>query len=268
MYQEYTPLIREAINLRYRLMPYFYSLMREAHQSGHPIMRPTFYEFQHDCMTYEQSVDFMLGSSLLVANVVEESATSRKVYLPNGANWYDFYTMQKYAGGQEIEILVDLSSIPLFIRDSAIIPLTIDEARLRSAYFNHLKLLIGGENSKFQLYQDDGLSQAYKDGNYSQTTISVVKSAEQTQINFEHNGKIAPQTQYLELELINQDKGPYWLSSNGNKLQHFLHRAKFDEAQEGWYYSNRKGSVEIKLAFPNCDSQIIVSFAHFDLIGM
>ena len=55
MYQEYTPLIRETINLRYRLMPYFYSLMRQlAHQSGHPIMRPTFARFQHDCTTYDK----------------------------------------------------------------------------------------------------------------------------------------------------------------------------------------------------------------------
>lgn len=268
MYQEYTPLIREAINLRYRLMPYLYSLMRQAHQNGHPIMRPIFYEFQHDSRTYEQSVDFMLGNGLLVANIVEQSATKRKIYLPSGNNWYDFYTMQKYAGGQEIEISVNLSSIPLFIRDSAIIPLTKDEARLQSGYFKHLKLLIGGESSEFQLYQDDGLTQEYKDGGYSETTITVLKSAEQTQINFKHSGKVTPKTQYLELELINQDKGPYWLSSNGNKLQHFLHRAKFDEAHEGWYYSNRKGSVEIKLAFPNRDSQLIVSFAHFDLIGM
>lgn len=121
MFQDKTHLIRAAIKLRYRLMPYFYALMRAANLHGTPIMRPTFYEFQHDPQTYNQGVDFMLGSSLLVANVVEAGADHRQVYLPIGSNWYDFYTRQAYTGGQIISVPVELSSIPLFIRDSAII---------------------------------------------------------------------------------------------------------------------------------------------------
>lgn len=268
MFQDKTHLIRAAIKLRYRLMPYFYALMRAANLHGTPIMRPTFYEFQHDPQTYNQGIDFMLGSSLLVANVVEAGADSRQVYLPIGSNWYDFYTRQAYTGGQTISLPVELSSIPLFIRDSAILALNENEAKQASGNFPELRLILGGANAQFALYQDDGISQEYLHGNYRETLITLTREKEQTLIDFQHNGDFVAPTQELYLELINPQKGPFWISVAGNKIAHFLHRDKFNATKTGWYYSNSKGCVEIKLDFPNRDSQIIVSFAHFDLIGM
>jgi alpha-glucosidase len=268
MYSEHTNLIRNAIKFRYQLMPYLYSLLREASLRGLPMMRPTFYEFQHDCNTYNQGVDFMLGSSLLVANVVEENACERQIYLPDGCTWYDFYTFKAYSGGQTIIVPVDLSSIPLFIRDNAIIALTENKYRLTSGSFQQIQLIIGGESNKFELYQDDGLSEEFRNGNYLQTEICVNKHAEQTLINFTHRGNFKSESEQLTLEVINQQKGPFWVSVGERKIQQFLHRDKFAESQEGWYYSTTKGAVEIKTSFPAVDCQIVVSFAHFDLIGM
>lgn len=268
MFQDKTPLIRDAIKLRYRLMPYLYTLMREAHVHGTPIMRPTFYEFQGDITTYNQSVDFMLGSSLLVANVIEASASNRQVYLPAGSNWYDFYTKQAYAGGQTISVPVELNSIPLFIRDSAILAMDENNPMTARGNFQKLNLVLGGANAEFKLYQDDGISQEYLQDNYRETKVTVLRADEQTLINFAQIGKFTPNTQELTLELINPHKGPFWVSIAGAKIPHFLHREKFAAATTGWYYSNSNGSVEIKLAFPSHDCQIIVSFAHFDLIGM
>lgn len=268
MFQDKTPLIRDAIKLRYKLMPYFYALMREAHVRGTPIMRPTFYEFQNDVATYNQSVDFMLGSSLLVANVVEANAANRQVYLPAGCKWYDFYTRQAYTGGQTINVPVELSSIPLFIRDSAILAMDENNPMSARGNFQNLKLILGGENAEFKLYQDDGISQEYLQENYRETKVTVSKNKEQTTIDFAQIGKFTPDTQELILELINPNKGPFWISVDGSKIPHFLHREKFAAATTGWYYSNSKGSVEIKLAFPHHDYQVVVSFAHFDLIGM
>ena len=84
MYGDCTDYIREAIGLRYQLSPYLYSLMERAHETGLPIMEPMCSAFQEDVKCYEEGVDFMLGDSLLVANVVEKGAVSRKVYLPEG----------------------------------------------------------------------------------------------------------------------------------------------------------------------------------------
>ena len=143
----------------------------------------------------------MLGNGLLVANIVEQSATKRKIYLPSVTIGMILY-YAKVRWRAEIEISVNLSSIPLFIRDSVIIPLTKMKLVYRVDLFQSISnYLIGGESSEFQLYQDDGLTQEYKDGGYSETTITVLKSAEQTQINFKHSGKVTPKTQHLELEL-------------------------------------------------------------------
>ena len=86
-----TDYIRELVGLRYQLSPYLYSLMERAHETGLPIMEPMCSAFQEDVNCYEEGVDFMLGDSLLVANVVEKGAVSRKVYLPEGETFYDFY---------------------------------------------------------------------------------------------------------------------------------------------------------------------------------
>ncbi len=112
MYGDCTDYIREAIGLRYQLSPYLYSLMERAHETGLPIMEPMCSAFQKDVKCYEEGVDFMLGDSLLVANVVEKGAVSRKVYLPEGETFYDFYTRAAYEGGRTVELPVDLGSYP------------------------------------------------------------------------------------------------------------------------------------------------------------
>ena len=123
MYSGCTDYIRTAINFRYRMFPYLYSLMERAHESGLPIMEAMCSAFQNDPNCYEEGVDFMFGDSLLVANVVEKGAETRKIYLPEGHVFYDFYTRTPYHGGQTIEIPVDLGSIPLFVKGGAIIPM-------------------------------------------------------------------------------------------------------------------------------------------------
>ena len=123
MYSDLKDDIRKAIEFRYQLSPYLYSLTDRAHRTGLPIMEPMCSAFQNDVNCYEEGVDFMFGDSLLVANVVEKGAKTRRVYLPKGDTFYDFYTREAYEGGQTIEIPVSLSSIPLFIKSGAVVPM-------------------------------------------------------------------------------------------------------------------------------------------------
>ena len=140
MYGDCTDYIREAIGLRYQLSPYLYSLMERAHETGLPIMEPMCSAFQEDVKCYEEGVDFMLGDSLLVANVVEKGAVSRKVYLPEGETFYDFYTRSAYEGGRTVELPVDLGSIPLFVRSGAIIPMAEDRLdNLKTQQAEHIR---------------------------------------------------------------------------------------------------------------------------------
>ena len=128
MYRGSAGLIRDAILLRYRFTPYLYSAEYEASRTGAPIMRPLVYEFQDDPNVYDESFEFLFGRDILVANVLEPGARTWKVYLPAGTRWYDWNNnFACYEGGQTIEIPVEISTIPLFLREGAIVPMASNQ---------------------------------------------------------------------------------------------------------------------------------------------
>ena len=158
MYGDLKEDIRHAIEFRYQLSPYLYSLTARAHESGLPIMEPMCSAFQNDPKCYEEGVDFMFGDSLLVANVVEKGAKTRSIYLPEGDNFYDYYTREAFEGGQTIQIPVTLSSIPLYVRSGAIIPMAENKLdNLTTQQATSIMLLCAADqNNAFTLYEDDG----------------------------------------------------------------------------------------------------------------
>lgn len=269
MYGDCTDYIREAIGLRYQLSPYLYSLMERAHETGLPIMEPMCSAFQEDVKCYEEGVDFMLGDSLLVANVVEKGAVSRKVYLPEGETFYDFYTRAAYEGGRTVELPVDLGSIPLFVRSGAIIPMAEDRlVNLKTQQAEHLRILCAADrDGRFELYEDDGISMDYEKGGFLKTSITMT-AGERTVLDFHQEGHYETAVKTLYLDMIHREKAPYWVKADGETIPHFLHRRKFEDADCGWYYSQRLKSVQIKYPNPKKDYQVIVSFEQFDLIGM
>ena len=269
MYGDCTDYIREAIGLRYQLSPYLYSLMERAHETGLPIMEPMCSAFQEDVKCYEEGVDFMLGDSLLVANVVEKGAVSRKVYLPEGETFYDFYTRAAYEGGRTVELPVDLGSIPLFVRSGAIIPMAEDRLdNLKTQQAEHIRILCAADrDGRFELYEDDGISMDYEKGGCLKTSITMT-AGERTVLDFHQEGHYETAVKTLYLDMIHREKAPYWVKADGETIPHFLHRRKFEEADCGWYYSQRLKSVQIKYPNPKKDYQVIVSFEQFDLIGM
>ncbi|WP_321005168.1 TIM-barrel domain-containing protein [Enterocloster bolteae] len=269
MYGDCTDYIREAIGLRYQLSPYLYSLMERAHETGLPIMEPMCSAFQEDVKCYEEGVDFMLGDSLLVANVVEKGAVSRKVYLPEGETFYDFYTRAAYEGGRTVELPVDLGSIPLFVRSGAIIPMAEDRLdNLKTQQAEHIRILCAADrDGRFELYEDDGISMDYEKGGCLKTSITMT-AGERTVLDFHQEGHYETAVKTLYLDMIHHEKAPYWVKADGETIPHFLHRRKFEDADCGWYYSQRLKSVQIKYPNPKKDYQVIVSFEQFDLIGM
>ena len=269
MYGDCTDYILEAIGLRYQLSPYLYSLMERAHETGLPIMEPMCSAFQEDVKCYEEGVDFMLGDSLLVANVVEKGAVSRKVYLPEGETFYDFYTRAAYEGGRTVELPVDLGSIPLFVRSGAIIPMAEDRLdNLKTQQAEHLRILCAADrDGRFELYEDDGISMDYEKGGFLKTSITMT-AGERTVLDFHQEGHYETAVKTLYLDMIHREKAPYWVKADGETIPHFLHRRKFEDADCGWYYSQRLKSVQIKYPNPKKDYQVIVSFEQFDLIGM
>ena len=111
------PILVRYIRLRERMRDYTRSVMREAHEKGHPVMRTLFYEFPQDEKCWNITDEYMFGPDILVAPVVQPKVSSRLVYLPEGASWTDLADGKVYEGGQVCEIQAPIEKIPVFLRD-------------------------------------------------------------------------------------------------------------------------------------------------------
>ena len=271
MYEENLPYVREAYHLRYRMFPYLYSLMAEAHETGMPVMRPLFLEFPEDKRCYtDESLSFMYGSSILVANVLEKGAVKRKLYLPKCAVWYDMNdNLKAYEGGQEIEIPVDASSIPMFLRGNGIFTTTEDVRHILRDTMKHLDILVGGESdAAFTLYDDDGHTEDFQKGIFAKTEIKV-KAGDRTKISFKKEGEYPSTLETMMIKLVSKEKGAYWATLDGEKIPRFIIRDAFDEAESGWYYNMSDRTIWVKFPVPKKDNfEVVISKEKFDLIGM
>ncbi|MEM7336524.1 MAG: glycoside hydrolase family 31 protein [Chloroflexota bacterium] len=204
MYPEVLPFVREAIQFRYRLLPYLYSLFYESAQTGHPIIRPMVYHFSHDPKCHAESFDFMLGPSLLVASVVEQGATSRAVYLPSGTDWCDFYTGQWWHGGQTIELEAPLDRMPLLVRAGGIVPMGKAMRHFGAEPDDWRQILLfphpESGSSCFTFVEDDGVSLDYQRGEVCEITLTLTVSAEEIHLTIEKEGQYSPP--YSQMELI------------------------------------------------------------------
>ena len=270
MFSDSADIIRKAILMRYRFAPYLYSLEYEASQTGSPIMRPLVYEFQNDEKVFDENFEFMYGRDILVANVLEEGATTKKVYLPAGCKWYDMNNKFKcYEGGQTIELPVTIESIPMFLREGAIVPMA--DNQLMSMERDHttdLHLIMApGEDRTYTLYDDDGVTNDFQKGIYRKVNIKM-EGKQVVKVHFNSEGTYTDHVENVMVEMIRKDKSPFWVALGDRKIEHFLNRRKFEAATEGWYYSQSKKAVFVKYANPKQDTTLTVSFEDFDLIGM
>jgi alpha-glucosidase (family GH31 glycosyl hydrolase) len=153
---------RKYLELRYRLLPYNYSLMREACDSGLPPMRALWLHYSNDAEAVKLGSEYLWGRDLLVAPVTEKGAKVRRVYLPAG-NWYDWWTGEKIAGQRWIERPVDLATLPLYARAGSIIPLDPVRQFTAQPVTTPTTLRVNpGADGEFVLYDDDGASLDYQ----------------------------------------------------------------------------------------------------------
>ena len=167
--------IAECIRLRYRLMPYLYSMAAAVTFDGTAMVRALALEFPEDSQTHDVVDEYMFGRSLLVCPVVwpmyfgrgsqalEVESKTRSVYLPKGSNWFDFWTGAIYDGGQKIVADCPIEKIPLFVRSGSILPMTevmqyVDE--VRDAPYE--VRIYTGEDAQFVLYEDAGDGYGYE----------------------------------------------------------------------------------------------------------
>jgi len=161
------PICRKYLELRYRMLPYLYSAVHECATTGMPIMRALWLHFPDDPKAVGCGDEYLWGRSVLVAPIFEKGATARQVYLPHGG-WYDFWTGERLEGGREINRLVDLETMPLYVRAGSIVPLGPVKQFTSEKVDGPLSVSIyPGADASFLLYEDDGSSFNYRKGEWT-----------------------------------------------------------------------------------------------------
>ncbi|MFP4283698.1 MAG: TIM-barrel domain-containing protein, partial [Opitutales bacterium] len=159
--------------LRYRLMPYIYSLAGAVTHDGYTFARPLMMDFGEDKNVSSIDDAYMFGPSVLVCPVTEYRAREREVYLPAGADWYDLHTGDKHNGGQTIVAPAPLGDMPLYIRAGSIVPLGPDVQYVGEMPDAPVELRVyPGADATFTLYEDEGATYAYERGEYAKIDLT------------------------------------------------------------------------------------------------
>jgi alpha-glucosidase (family GH31 glycosyl hydrolase) len=171
---EVEAICRRYAELRYRLLPYTYTLAWQAHTLGLPLMRPLVLNYPDDPRVWGLGHEFLWGDDLLVAPVTREGATAWPVYLPPGG-WYDFWTGARHDGPAGITLAAPLDRLPLLVRAGAILPLGPVVQHTAERPLDEITLLIYPDGaSRFELYEDDGRTNAYRQGHHALTPFECV----------------------------------------------------------------------------------------------
>jgi alpha-glucosidase (family GH31 glycosyl hydrolase) len=166
------PVAKRFAELRYALMPYTYTLARQARDVGMPLMRAMWLHYPDDPKVRGMGSQYLWGRDLLIAPVFEEGATSRDVYLPAG-DWYDWWTGERTAGARMTPRAVDLATMPIFVRAGSIIPVDPVRQYVYEKVSEPTTLRVyPGADGEFTLYEDDGISQEYLQGKGTWTRLT------------------------------------------------------------------------------------------------
>ena len=199
--------IEKQIRLRYRLIPYLYSIAWQVTSNNDSYMRPLFSDFAADKKVWNMTDEFMFGHSILACPIVDPQYTEEKVirtnamtgwdrkevnsekvnseqldwtakksavkYLPKGATWYDFWTNKSFKGGQNVTLETQFDRVPMFVRAGSILPLGPEMQYVGEKTWDNLEVRVyPGANGSFVLYEDEGDSYSYEKGVYSTITFS------------------------------------------------------------------------------------------------
>ncbi len=154
--------------LRYRLMPYLYSMAGMVHLKDYTMMRALVMDFNGDDNIYDIKDQWMFGSALMACPVGEYQKYSRNVYLPKQKGWYDFYTGKYYAGGQTIVADAPYEKIPVFCPEGAILPVGPEMEWSDQKKAELIDLYVyAGKDGEFTVYEDEGTNYNYEKGKYA-----------------------------------------------------------------------------------------------------
>ena len=217
-------LAKQSIELRYKLLPYNYTLAFENNQSGAPLMRPVFFDEPNSKTQQLSATTYLWGKDFLVTPIVNSNVKEQEVYFPKNNVWFDFYTDEKFEGGQTKAIQTKENYIPTYVRAGAFIPMaklvqstdTYNASSLDVHYYYDESVI----TSTSQLYNDDGLTpNAFEKGNYELLQFESEIEKGNLEIEFESiiGSEYTSNDKQINLTIHNINKLPKRIKVNNKK---------------------------------------------------
>jgi alpha-D-xyloside xylohydrolase len=211
---------RRFLELRYRLLPYLYSLAAETTRKGEPLMRPLLFDFPLDARALAETHSYMFGRALHVAPVLAEGVANWPVYLPETqGGWFDFWTGEHRAGGKMHEVGAPLDQVPLHGRAGAILPMGPIIQSTAEASGRGIDLhVFPGRDGWAELYEDDGLSNRYEAGECSRIPMRWDESRGELQLG-ERRGSFPgmPLERIFRVHRVGPENAPF-AASGGTQV--------------------------------------------------
>ena len=191
--------LRSIYHFRSRLMPYVYSSVRQVHETMIPLTRPLFVEYPLVEQAYCNEQEYLFGDLLLCAPITRpgsgpDKVASQTVWFPEGDVWYDWFSGEKVAGGQTREVSKPLSELPLYVKGGWVLPLQPYTRRPATEPLTTLELHVwpseGDCDNTYYLYEDDGVTEKYLDGEFSKTALRYVQKGTSAEVSVISDGGV------------------------------------------------------------------------------
>ncbi|HEY8568505.1 TIM-barrel domain-containing protein [Microbulbifer sp.] len=254
---------REFVKLRYRLLPYNYTLAFENSQTGMPLMRPLFFDNENNLALMDNKDAYLWGNDFLVAPVTDEGAREVAVQLPGGV-WFDYWNDNQY-GGDMARVKVNLKTIPVLVRAGAFIPTVPDMKNTREYSSRELRLDYYAHESAAQssgyIYEDDGVTaDAFAKGQYQKLMFAGERSDDATRFTFTREGDGytgAPEGRSIELVVHNWQQVPTAINAGEQPLT-IVNSGKQLTDNAAWY-DKRAKTLHVKFAWDGSALPLTVS---------
>jgi oligosaccharide 4-alpha-D-glucosyltransferase len=236
-------IVRKYMELRYKLLPYNYTMAWQNATKGIPLMRPLFYSFPNDTTVLNISDEYMWGDHLLVGAVTVKGQTSKRIYLPEGT-WYDFHTGKKYNGKQWIEYPLSINDLPLLAKAGSLIPMTKPVSSTEYYKSDEFTIRYYPQGiSIYTQYEDDGLdNHALRDRQFEKISYQGINGEKEISIRISKIGswKGMPLSRKIVFEILRK-AAPASVTINGEPVPLMKEKAMDNpgyEYREGWIHVN------------------------------
>ena len=247
-------LAKKAIELRYKLLPYNYTLAFQNHQTGAPLMRPLFFDEPTNNVLLTTATSYLWGNDFLITPIVNQGITKKEIYFPKKSTWFDFYSDKKYKGGQTDSVKVHKEYIPTFVRAGAFIPMATAIQNTNDYNADTFKLHYYHETSvstsKGKLYNDDGYTvNAFGKEQYE--LLFFYSEYKKKHLRFEFEKIVGihfkAKDKKIKFTIHNIQKRPRRIKQNGKKITFTLDNAHKTITIPVFWKATEKVILDIKL---------------------